>query len=1637
LFDAISDYKQGRNKFESAKIITEILANNTKHYPSYLEAEIDNIELKANVKEYHRQQYLNTLTGKELEKFRLVERYDYQNSKAIEARKVYLELNNQSKVINSQILVNNAINNVKLADSKVKVNPQSNLFINLGENVKTTIVNDINSKETVNLATVNQISSDELEVSQKIYLREQAQAEQLAYEVERQALDSKGMQFFEYNNEDKIRELQEKHKLESSKETVNTKLLTGLEKQINFLTIRQEQIKARAESGKCIFLVKEYAKTKDVEVAANIRANITGDRLYNKHYYLAKENSLNLNDVLANGERFELSKLNLTPDEKQCFARVGKYIELTRMNGNELAFDELMARKYTMTKLAHEVAKEPTAHKQALEFYHIATKIDEETPKYQLKNREYLEKQGAIYSAALELVDNYRNEEDVIRKRQLAYQLTRTPYYAHQHKLIEQNVSKDERQQMVDKGKYYDLINKTAKEYKAYKRLDDIYKDNKKKELFTDKTGNYKAPSLAVNEALEINAKKLNILVYDNVADRVDNVFKNEKPAKIKTYNHIQGLMVHYGYEPYKINVTKEKVEEARESWQEIQGARNEVAYNIRETEKAQGVHELSNIYYELDNNERIAELENKKQDLTDNKEISKINNRIDRLTKREGYIENHANIHKCHLYMEQYQSQSTPQNASKVRSMFEHDLYGVCYGMAKSRDINFNELLTLAEKYDRKKLYLSFVALEEFDNIKDYLALSRKDSADFSYIDKSENIYKQGILARNILGDLDKHKEALDFYQFNKDDGALRHEVKAFDKLNNLAQNLERVENLVEQYKEAKDIDTRLEIAEQLNDKQLQFVKTGYLNSSKDLKEIRYRLYSDSIKIKVNKAVDANIAGAGIIREYLDSVESSRDFWKFYINDSEDFDKETRDGLKELAVEQNEKRNELAHIINSNKEKYQEILEIAKINIEYLEKHSSKYKELNTTNGDSIPDDLTLSAFEHNRREHIDNLSSHYSQDGINDWLIGFEDIVAEGKRLSPHSLEIKNTVNQDATWIKKLTAFNTVFDKKDIDQNHLKWANTTYKQTRGLTKDSPAYSYLSSRGIDINELDNIRWGMFWNSELEKKVPTIVYVARDKSNSITCCQKIYLRQLSDGTYTKYDQLKAENKIAPNEEITKLKIPKCNAGILMGSSCCISNGTKDSDSVILCEGVEDAASIWQAESKNTTQRAVFSSLGANNLSNFDLPKEHQGKDIIIYSDNDGVNANSNKVVADSAKTLALKGYNVYLTKPSQIDGKKTDANDVLIKKGEEQIQKDLEAAVLVEPAVTKETIVAEIKGEPTLVTKTQETISMDDIRKDVVNGINDTDKLQIKLDAIETKLDEHNSKDIREQKLEIAAYKILAEQNKGQSHNYKDLEEMLFKGYEEIDSKIVPLGINMKEQLKFEEQRACIAKTIQIINPKKELPEKMQTEINNYDEKQRMKLEEHNRQAAQSKLDKLQTKIIDIFQNNNVEPGELLSSYRGLTDITKNGKSALGKENIDNAQELTKIVAREVQANSKAWEIVKNNNMTDEINKSAGISLQDGIVEQYLEYKAEFDSHNGTLPNPFDKEACARYRKVHNDMLHLANVINQRDDVKNNLSIDIVNTIQKQAIKQRSSQNMDISHVSIRQGKGFGYSLGE
>ncbi|NQY43313.1 MAG: toprim domain-containing protein, partial [Legionellales bacterium] len=680
-------------------------------------------------------------------------------------------------------------------------------------------------------------------------------------------------------------------------------------------------------------------------------------------------------------------------------------------------------------------------------------------------------------------------------------------------------------------------------------------------------------------------------------------------------------------------------------------------------------------------------------------------------------YIEKHAEIEDCNLLMQDYQKYKEKESkkaelvASSIRQMCAKGYYGVCFGMAQNRDINWNELLTTGEKFDREEINqtLSDEQHQAFDKVSKYLQIDRAKTESFNDLTKA--FHQKAVICKEIFANLDKYKEALEFYQIatSKDKEKFnKHEIKALDRMTKYSDNYNRVLELVDNYKQADNKDKQ-ELAKQLSDKPLTLIREGYLNSSDTLKDLKADIKNTLISGKLQDAIERDVHGADRVLEYVEAVYESRLMWSAL--SQLEFDSDTAKSIKKVASETNAVRNKAAYFLYMNQTSHKEALDIGSVRQNILEKHAGGHREEQIT--ESLQDiDGMKKAYLSARKSYAHIFST--SKDVITvDVLCIVKENHAVGKALKGHSSEIDKLVERDTKWLEKAEQYALMkipsdgnsFDKEQ--QKRITKALEIVNKSTSVIKDTPVDNYLRNREINFQQTSDVKYGMVYNSDVQKSLPAMVCVGRDNKGNIPCSQVIYLGKNDNGQYVQSPEIKQLVKLIKEGKIERpeyfLGKTKITRGVSKGAACLINKG--EGKEIVICEGPETAMSLATV----CPDLKIYSTFGSSNMRNFQLADEDKGKNVYICHDNDGEAKQEKdmKFLKEVGKEIAFQGSNVYLMIPPAMEGKdKVDINDMLTAKKTlnpyENIRKCFARAYLLEGAINHNSLTQEfITGSST------------------------------------------------------------------------------------------------------------------------------------------------------------------------------------------------------------------------------------------------------------------------------------------------------------------------------------------------
>lgn len=183
-----------------------------------------------------------------------------------------------------------------------------------------------------------------------------------------------------------------------------------------------------------------------------------------------------------------------------------------------------------------------------------------------------------------------------------------------------------------------------------------------------------------------------------------------------------------------------------------------------------------------------------------------------------------------------------------------------------------------------------------------------------------------------------------------------------------------------------------------------------------------------------------------------------------------------------------------------------------------------------------------------------------------------------------------------------------------------------------------SPAETYLRNRGIIITPPDSIRFRRFASG----KHGALVALATDEAGKVLAVQQVYLTD--DGQKAPVKVVKRTNKAVDGwSERAVVRLP----------------GTAP---LILCEGVENALSIWKS-----TGRETWACLGISNIARAPVPS---GNPIVIAGDGDAPGSKAHHQRLNAVTLLRGRGHDVTVANPPE----GLDFNDVLRANGEQAVR---------------------------------------------------------------------------------------------------------------------------------------------------------------------------------------------------------------------------------------------------------------------------------------------------------------------------------------------------------------------------
>lgn len=183
-----------------------------------------------------------------------------------------------------------------------------------------------------------------------------------------------------------------------------------------------------------------------------------------------------------------------------------------------------------------------------------------------------------------------------------------------------------------------------------------------------------------------------------------------------------------------------------------------------------------------------------------------------------------------------------------------------------------------------------------------------------------------------------------------------------------------------------------------------------------------------------------------------------------------------------------------------------------------------------------------------------------------------------------------------------------------------------------------SPAAAYLRNRGITEAPPACITFRHFAAGQHG----ALVALATDAAGDVLAVQQIYLT--NDGQKAPVDVVKRTNKAVDGwSDRAAVRLPGIHP-------------------LVLCEGVENALSIWQATGQET-----WACLGISNIARAPVPA---GKPIVIAGDGDAPDSKAHHQRQSAITALRARGHDVAVADPPL----GSDFNDVLRASGEEAVR---------------------------------------------------------------------------------------------------------------------------------------------------------------------------------------------------------------------------------------------------------------------------------------------------------------------------------------------------------------------------
>lgn len=210
------------------------------------------------------------------------------------------------------------------------------------------------------------------------------------------------------------------------------------------------------------------------------------------------------------------------------------------------------------------------------------------------------------------------------------------------------------------------------------------------------------------------------------------------------------------------------------------------------------------------------------------------------------------------------------------------------------------------------------------------------------------------------------------------------------------------------------------------------------------------------------------------------------------------------------------------------------------------------------------------------------------------------------------------------------------------------INWQNATWQQKAQAEARSavnclakaqtgkPGRDYLISRGIEQAtwEACGVGWGEGWNAELGATAPAIVLPWCAEDGRLTHIQYRFVA-------------------GQGQRYGRFMYPKRKGGYA-GDAILYRTPTRNSNTLIVCEGEINALSLWQATSYDVASFGSESTTAVTKQAIADLAQRYDR--VLVWADKGKIAAELAALIGDKAKATPS---------PKGKDGKKRDANDLL------------------------------------------------------------------------------------------------------------------------------------------------------------------------------------------------------------------------------------------------------------------------------------------------------------------------------------------------------------------------------------